>query len=303
MLGFKRRSSKGPRTLRRSEGSQKSSTFQYSSNRRGSERGFDRGAAEKAAARSKSIKNRLIQIPYIAGFVCILVGIFYLSTLSTNPQLVIVGDQQLIRDKDTYQKAVHQLLASKLQYRTKVSFNGEEIASQLQTSFPELKTIEVSAPILRHRPVFELVVSSPALVFVSGTNTYLLDERGIALFDLHQTKHHVDTTQLPILTDQTSFTVELNKPALSGGQVNFIREVVGQIKAKQLSITSMELVSGGGELDVRLKDLPYKIKFNFYEDARTSVGAFLAAKEQLGKDGTKPSEYVDVRIPTRAYVK
>jgi cell division septal protein FtsQ len=289
--------------VRLSGGGQKTNTFQYSSNRAATERGFDRGGAERRQAYARKIKERLMRIPYVVGFICLGLGVFYLSTLSTNPQLVIMGDQQLIRDKDAYRQTAQQILASKLQYRSKISLNGQDVADQLQNSFPELKMVDVSTPLFRHRPVFELAVSSPALIFVSGNDTYLLDERGVALFNMNRTDHKVDTAKLPVLSDQSNFAIEVNKPALSGAQIGFVDEVSRQLAAKKLEISSMELRSGGGELDMRLKDIPYKVRFNFYEDGRKSAGAFLAAKEQVEREGAKPAEYIDLRIPSRAYVR
>lgn len=282
---------------------QKPASFQYSSNRMGADRGFDRGGAERKATKLQKIKNKLKRIPYAVSFICLLLGLIYLSTLDTKPQIIFGGDQQLIRDKKSYQDKSTELLGSKLIYRTKLSFDTQGLAQQLQDSFPELKTVEVSTPLLRHRPVIEMIISSPAIVFMSGNSTYLLDERGIALFDLKQTAHKVNTDQLPIISDQTKFPVEVNKPALTSDQVKFVHDIVRQTSAKQLQVTSMELSQGGGQLDVRFKNLPYNVKFNFYENSRVSAGAFLAAKEQVERDGTKPAEYIDVRIPSRAYVK
>ena len=286
-----------------STGGQKSTTFRYSSNRMASDRGFDRGAAERQQAHSQKLAQRLRSLPYTVGLACLMLGAIYLSTLSTIPQIVISGNQQLVRDKSTYQSKAQQLLASKFQHRFKAGLNGQELALQLQDSFAELSSVDISTPLLRHRPVIELVISAPAVVFVSGEHTYLIDERGIVLFDLKDANHGVDTTKLPVLSDQTSFTAEVNKPALTIGQVNFIKEIVHQLSAKKLEISSMELVSGGGELDIRLKGAGYKVKFNFYEEGRRSAGAFLAAKEQVEREGVQPNEYIDVRIPTRAYVK
>lgn len=291
------------RNVRTPETLHKPASFQYSSNRMAAERGFDRGGAEREQAYADKLRLRLRRVPYALGLICLLVGAVYLSTLSTSPQIILSGGQQQIRAKQDYQKAAEDLLKSKLANRSKISFNGQQLAEHLQDKFSEIKTVNVSTPLVRHRPVIELSLASPALVFVSGSTTYLLDERGIVLFDTKQTSHQVETSQLPVVSDQTSFSVEINKPALSSGQVQFVNEIVRQTADKKLEITSMELVGGGGQLDVRFKDLRYKVKFNFYEEGRRSAGAFLAAKEQLELEGTQPSEYIDVRIPTRAYVK
>jgi hypothetical protein len=65
----------------------------------------------------------------------------------------------------------------------------------------------------------------------------------------------------------------------------------------------MNLVVGGGELDVKHTGLSYIVKYNIYENARKSFGTFFAAKEYVERSNIHPGEYIDVRIAERAYIK
>jgi hypothetical protein len=85
--------------------------------------------------------------------------------------------------------------------------------------------------------------------------------------------------------------------------VAFIQEVAGQLKAKNMAIDSLTLPALADELDVRVKGLPYFIKFNIQANPRQSAGAFLAAKQHLDSQHVTPSQYVDVRVEEKAYYK
>jgi hypothetical protein len=53
----------------------------------------------------------------------------------------------------------------------------------------------------------------------------------------------------------------------------------------------------------KFNQLDYEVKFSFSNDARKSAGAFLALKKHLDKKGPLPKEYIDARVPERAYVR
>ena len=59
------------------------------------------------------------------------------------------------------------------------------------------------------------------------------------------------------------------------------------------------LSEGGTAVDARFDGLNYYVRFSFFADAKQSSGAFIVMKEQ----GVSPSEYMDLRIPDKAFIK
>jgi hypothetical protein len=84
----------------------------------------------------------------------------------------------------------------------------------------------------------------------------------------------------------------------------FIVSVVQQVKAHNIDISSLTLPSGTSELDMRLNNQPYFVKFNMHAglaSARQQAGTFIAVKNRLESQGIAPSQYIDVRVDGRAY--
>lgn len=277
--------------------------YHYSAKRSKADKLFDRGGATKEEIKSAKMHRRAREIPTYFALLLILASVFYLASLSTAAQITVDGSQELLRDRSAIQPKANQVLSSSLLNRSKFTFQGDKVEAELRQAFPEFAEVDVSTPLFRHRPHVVITLARPAALLSTGTNIYLIDDQGRALFDTTRNKPSFDTSDLPLLQDQSTLNIEVGKTALSRTQVAYVQEVRAQTEQKGLKIESMLMVSGGGELNVRFGGLPYYVKFNFFEDARKSTGTFLATKEKLDADKSKPTEYIDVRIPERAYVK
>ena len=149
----------------------------------------------------------------------------------------------------------------------------------------------------------EARLAQPAAQLVTPRTTYILDANGRALFDKKLGSANFDFTALPSITDPSGQQIRYGSTALTSQQVVYVYVISAQLAAKKLGIESMTLQAGGQELDVRVQGLGYIVKFNFGADSRQSVGAYLATKERLEADRAGTSEYIDVRLPERVYVK
>lgn len=277
--------------------------YHYSAKRSRADKFFDRGEASKEEIKSARMHRRAREIPTYFALVLIAASALYLASLSTVAQITVDGSQELLRDRSAIQPKANQILAETLMNRSKITFQGGKVESELRQAFPEFAEVDVSTPLFRHRPHMVITLARPAALLSTGTHIYLIDDQGRALFDTTRNKPNFDTSDLPLLQDQSTLNIEVGRTALSRTQVAYIQEVRSQTEQKGLKIESMLMTSGGGELHVRFGGLPYFVKFNFFEDARKSTGTFLATKEKLEADNAKPVEYIDVRIPERAYVK
>jgi len=54
---------------------------------------------------------------------------------------------------------------------------------------------------------------------------------------------------------------------------------------------------------VKVKGVPYNVKFNLMGDARAEAGTYLAVKQRLEAGHVTPGSYIDVRVDERAYYK
>ncbi len=278
------------------------SAYHYSARRADVERSLDRGA-DSFEQPDPQARGKVGTLGILFAGVVIFVCAIYMLGLSTDPKIVVHGKRDLLRNEQEYSKQAKAILEKSLSNRSKLTLNTQKIETELTTRFAELSSVDVKTSLIRHKPIINLTLSQPSAILSTRSSKFLLDENGRALFDIIKDAPNFDTSTLPLIEDKTEIPVRLGKPALTSAQVNFIHDIALQSEARQLKVSSMDLVGGGGELDVRYEGLPYFVKFNFFEDARKSSGTFFAAKERLELENKPPTEYIDVRIPERAYVK
>jgi hypothetical protein len=142
----------------------------------------------------------------------------------------------------------------------------------------------------------------PKLILVGKGGMYLLDANGRAMITGNQVSD-LDSLHIPVVNDQSGLTIQLGKITLPQDTVSFIVQVAGQMKAKGITISSLELPAGSSELRMHINGAGYFVKFNLHGDAREEAGSYLAVKDYLASNQKTPGEYVDVRVENRAYYK
>jgi hypothetical protein len=302
---------KAPATRRRVQpSSQPERSFSYSSSASSrleadmnTGRQADRPRPNKKTSKSQSIRHFGLQrFGLIILCTALLVSIISVLSLSANARLLPLtsGDQaHFLRDQSIYQAAADKFLAGSIWNRNKITIDTGKFDSQMTQKFPELSSVSVALPLLAHRPVVYLQPAQPALVLSGDTGSFVIDSRGKALLAADGSSSEA---KLPQVVDQSGLQVQLNHQVLSADNVSFIQTVVAQLAAKQLTVSSMVLPAATSELDVHIAGQPYFVKFNLHDNSpRQQAGTFLAAIAQLQKKNTPPSQYVDVRVPGRAY--
>jgi hypothetical protein len=266
--------------------------------------------APPSAASLRGKKLSLFRrVPVIIG-ICI-VGVLAVLNMyvDTAPRIVVdtpsaVSESAAVplRGQAAYQQAANTLLARSLLNKSKLTIHTSKIANDLQAQFPELTRVDISVPFIGTHPTLHLTPAAPRLLLNAGSVLYILDDAGRALLPANQMPN-IEKLDLPVILDESGLVVTLGRPALSSGNVAFITEVIGQLKAKGLSTTSIVLPAGTSEMDIRLSGVGYFVKFSLQGDGRVQAGAYLAVKEQLARENKVPGSYVDVRVEDRAYYK
>jgi hypothetical protein len=263
----------------------------------------DRPRPNKKTSKGQSIRRFGLQrFGLIILCTALLVSIVSVLSLSTHARLLPLasGDQaNFLRNQAVYQAAADKLLAGSLWNRNKVTIDTGKFDRQMTQQFPELSSVSVALPLLAHRPVVYLQPAQPALVMSGDNGSFVIDNRGKALLAANGSPSE---SKLPQVVDQSGLQVQLNHQVLSAANVSFIQTVVAQLAAKQLTVSSMVLPAATTELDVHIAGQSYFVKFNLHDNSpRQQAGTFLAAIANLQKNHATPSQYVDVRVPGRAY--
>jgi len=275
--------------------------FNYHSVRSSSEINQGRTNREQQTELSdKTQSNWLKHTPTIIAIIVVVGSLMYALTLSTTPKVVILGqtNQTIMQNTTTYQQAAQKILNSSLMNRTKVTINTDNIASQLEKEFPELNGISIVIPLTGHTPELEIRPAQSILLLSNPQGQFVINQQGNAVLMLNSSL--VNKFTLPVVTDTSGFKVQLGKEALPATSMTFIKTVIDQFAAKNVPIQTMTLSSTPYELDVQVRGVPYYIKFNLLADPLYSVGTYFSA---IKAANPKPVQYIDVRIPGRAFYK
>lgn len=235
----------------------------------------------------------------------ILVSAVNALSLSTDAKVVPLDGsaKQLMRPMVVYQAAANRQLGKSVWSRNKITVNTSSLSQALLKQFPELSSASVTIPLLAHRPVVYIATSQPVLILVTDNGSFVVGSTGRALIG-GSSPASLNQPNLPQLTDQSGLHIQTGQQALPAANVGFIRVVLAQLAVKQVAVSGMVLPAAASELDIHLKGEPYFVKFNLENDQpREQVGTYLATTAQLKHQNIKPSQYIDVRVPGRAYYK
>jgi hypothetical protein len=297
LFAKKKKLSNQPRQYHRNP-RQKQAVFSYSSSRRESVNSHknSRSATPQKHLSKVSLLAKLQMIIFGA---VLLVGATYLVSLDREANVRVEGEQSFIRDNSEYINAVNTELNKSWQNKSKLTIKSQSISQSIKSQFPEVRSVSIRTSLFRHKPSVKLQLTKPTARLVKPDATYVLDSEGNALFDAGKTKASFNTNDLIPITDNSTYSIQIGKPAVTEDQISYIKEIIRQFQDKNIPIKEMSLEAGGLELHVKLKDKAYFVKFSFLSDARQSSGAYITIR----KNNVPANQYIDVRLPERVYVK
>ncbi len=276
-------------------------TFSYHSVRSNNETNTGRSNINVQAKASSKPKTRWWHhIPSYLAIIVVVGSIMYTLTLSTNPKVTIVNvsNQTIVQPASVYKQAAQTIFNNSIANRTKITINTDKLAREIEHNYPEINAVSIVIPLLGHQPIVEVRPAQSIIILSNPQGQFVINQQGNAVLKL--TDSIVNKYNLPAVSDNTGFKVQLGKEALPATSVKFIKTVVDQFAAKKVPIESMTLSTNPYELDVKVRGAPYFIKFNLLSDPLYSTGTYFAT---MKLNPTPLTQYIDVRIPGRAYYK
>lgn len=236
----------------------------------------------------------------------LLACVISLLQIDTVPRVVIANNSEgyaLHRVSD-YQASATTVLRSSLLNSNKLTIDTKSVDAALTAQYPEVAHASIALPLVGHRPTLYVVLTKPTLILATPHQSVVVDSAGHALVTA-QTAHDVARFQLPVLHDQSNRQLQIGDTVLPSSTISFIQEVLRQFAAAHLRVATMVMPPAAEELDVYPAGASYYGKFNLHDSsARQQSGTFLAVRQQLSHgQGSLPKQYIDVRIPGRAYYK
>lgn len=281
--------------------------FSYHASRSNTDTALGRGTQQPSTVQRPKLRLSWVKyLPSLAAGGVLVACLVYLSTLSTRPKIQAVGGRQngptLVRDADAYEDEAQAVLSRSFTNRSKLMIDTSKVARELREEFPELGDVTVILPLASRRLIIEVRPAHPALVLSAESGAFVVDEEGRAIVKASEVESSI-RDPLPIVQDESGLPIEPGKGVLSKEIVAFITTVATQLSQKKLSVQALLLPTTANELHVRLEGKPYFVKFDIRGEGRLQAGTFIAVQEKLDQDRKTPAEYIDVRVPEKAFYK
>lgn len=242
-------------------------------------------------------------LPSFVALGLVTISVLYCLSLSTNPKVVVSTSSPqavVLRDKNEYQAGAQRILEQSILNRTKFTVNSSGFEKAFKNEFPEVDDVSLTLPIVSPRPIVTISTAQPQIMVTAQSKVYVLDRRGTVIMMANDLSSSI-RQNLPVVNDQSGLVVSVGKTVLPADDIQFITGVLAQFKAKGVTAETITLPTTAHEVDIKPAGQPYYVKFSVDTNAREAAGAYLATKQYLDQSHTAPSQYVDVRIPGRAY--
>lgn len=250
--------------------------------------------------RHQRLRAVLRHTPGIVAVLLLLCGIFYNLGVSVQPRIQINGevDSASMAQHDEYERIVAEAFAKlPVTARTKLTFDSEALSVQLQQHHPELGGVRISLPFFGQRPVVHLETPPRSFVYSNARiSAAILDSSGRVL-------SLGSTAELPRVSDTSNLEATVGKQVLPSDEAAFMRLVYDELRAKGIKVERFTLPAVMGRLEFRVEGAPYLVRMTMSQAPAEQIGAFLATREELAKQGIMPAEYLDVRVSGRIYYK
>ncbi|MBI4034493.1 hypothetical protein HY380_01190 [Candidatus Saccharibacteria bacterium] len=227
------------------------------------------------------------------------VGLLAYSLIVT-PQPTVKADRTDYHTLDSYRQAVVSEIQA-IKYRNKLTFDEQSLGQALQAKYPEISTVEVRLPLFSQKPLVTLTVAPPNFKLAADHQLYIIDSQGSVAGLASQLS--LKNEKLPLVTDLSGFEIALGQPVLTSSGVNFINQLLGQLKAKRISIAVLSLPAKGKDLHFQAKGEPYFVKFYLDGEPQLQIGQYLASRQHFKRSGQAPRQYLDVRVPGKVFYK
>jgi len=298
---------KARKTRRPTAGDAKQSVFSYYSGGRaqkGRSSENDNSRSTPTYSRKRFWdRNWIRNLPTLLALGVITLSVLYCLGLSTQPKVVVsMSSPQAIvlRDKNEYQQGAQKILEGSVFNRTKFTINTGGFEKAFQAEFPEVADVSLALPLVSRTPIVTISTAQPQLLLTAQGKVFVLDKRGTVVMMANDLSSSVRAT-LPVVNDQSGLQVAVGKTVLPTEDIQFITSVLAQLKAKQIGVETITLPKAAHEVDMKIAGQPYSVKFSIDTNAREAAGSFLATKQKLEQTPPLPSQYIDVRVPGRAY--
>lgn len=242
------------------------------------------------------------------GIIIILFLVIANTTIS-DAIVKINSDSQasMYRSLEEYSEGINNIFASNIKNRSKFTLNSSSFESKIKTQFPEVKTAVVVTPLAGRRLQVGLELEKPlARLNQSLSNSQaVLSESGTVVLEDDATVINEQFAQIPSISIP-NITYSVGDQILTSSEAGLIRLLVSEFDGStpyRHKVKSIEFDVQKREIRVRFEGVGYYAKLTPERESRVQVGALVSTLRSTGEQGSLPTDYIDVRVDDRVFVK
>ncbi|MDO8591326.1 MAG: hypothetical protein Q7R60_00130 [bacterium] len=263
----------------------------------GSPKAPPRSPFKKRLPLKKSPKRFFRRLLNVLVLVAIIAGFIFCLIIKPRPHTLVSSNAY-------HPNAVYETAANKafeaLRNKTKVTLDERGITTTLKKQFPEIDSIKIEVPIISQIATLRLNIAAPTFNFSSGNNLYVVGSNGVVA---GLSSQFAGASKLPSVIDQSGFVAAPGKQVLGTEVIAFINTLIAQCQHAGIEVESLTLPATSQEIDLRVQNQLYYVKFYLGGDALNQAGQYLAAKHKFDSDNSQPQQYLDVRVAGKVYYK
>ncbi|MEK9196432.1 MAG: hypothetical protein AAB914_03630 [Patescibacteria group bacterium] len=240
--------------------------------------------------RFSGIKKVFKVLVIIAIILIVLGGMSYVKSVG----ILSVSDGSNKSKQQAYTDSINSQLKGSAMNKNFWFINQNRFTENLKKEFPEVQKVNYSYSLIDRVVNIQVQISQPVINLSSAGGLYLIDSRGRVIEENSQ------NSGLITLIDGDNREYIKGELALLTNNLNFVNNIIKQSEAKNLTIEKLSIEHGATEMYVKYVGDSYFVKYSLFGDPRLSFGAYIVARE---KSGQAPTEYIDVRVADRAYIK
>ena len=231
--------------------------------------------------------------------IAISAGLFWLVYQSVAGVRVTIDAPIPPTETTLYEQKIQEYLSNHLFERTRATLNTEALVEHLQSNgLPETLAATVAPrPAGVGVSTITLKTRRPVVSWKTGPSQLFVDGQGVAFQRNYYAMPGVE------VADETGIQAVDNKVLASDRFLGFIGLAVSRLEAQGFTASKVVLPADTTrQLLVSIEGLPYQVKFSVDRSAGEQAEDAARAVRYLAGKGITP-EYLDVRVPGKAYYK
>lgn len=274
----------------------------------------DNSGASKSSADSrnnpKTKSSSLFSLAYRwFGIIIILFLVIANTTISDAIVKIDAGSSEFAnyRSLEEYNTEINRIFNSSIKNKSKFTLNSSSLEAEIKKKFPEVSNAVVVTPLAGRRLQVGISLEKPLARLQQPLNNSqaILSSTGSVVIEDSATVINERFADYPSISIP-NINYSVGDQILTSSEASLIRLLISELDGSEpyrYKVKSLEYDVQKREIRLRFENVGFFARLTPERGAREQVGALVSSLKSLTNQGGLPSEYIDVRVDDRVFVK